>query len=49
MYHQAGQALVRLGRLEEAREFYRSGITMALKQGEHHAAEEMQGLMAGLE
>jgi Flp pilus assembly protein TadD len=48
MYLQAGQALARLGRLEQAREMYRNGIAMARQQREDHAAEEMQGLMEGL-
>ncbi len=47
-YHQAGQALVRLGRQDEAREVLGWGIKMALKEGNHHAAEEMQGLMESL-
>src|SRR5207244_8473014 len=44
-YHQAGQALVRLGRPADAAEVLRSGIRMAVQQGNQHAAEEMQGLL----
>lgn len=44
-YHQAGQALIRLGRTDGAREVLRRGVAMARKQGEQHAAEEMQGLL----
>jgi tetratricopeptide (TPR) repeat protein len=47
-YLQAGQALTRLGRIEQAREVYQRGIVQARKHGEQHAAEEMQGLMDSL-
>jgi tetratricopeptide (TPR) repeat protein len=47
-YHQAGQALVRLGRVIEAREVLRDGVAIARKQNELHAAEEMQGLLDSL-
>jgi tetratricopeptide (TPR) repeat protein len=48
-YHQAGRALVRLGRIEEARAVLRRGIPVAERGGEHHAAGEMQGLLESLE
>src|SRR4051794_7977065 len=48
-YMQAGQAFVRLGRVEEARTTFRDGIAVARKQGDQHAAEEMQGMLASLE
>src|SRR5258708_6073130 len=48
-YHQAGQALVRLGRADEARNTLRRGIQIAGQQGNHHAAEEMQGLLDTLD
>jgi Flp pilus assembly protein TadD len=48
-YQQAGQALVRLGRPEEARDVLRRGIAVAQKQGNPHAGEEMQGLLASLD
>jgi len=48
-YQQAGQALLRLGRSEEASEVLRRGIAMAQQKGELHAAEEMQGFLASLE
>jgi tetratricopeptide (TPR) repeat protein len=48
-YQQAGQALLRLGRPEEASEVLRRGITVAQQKAELHAAEEMQGLLASLE
>ena len=47
-YLQAGQVLVRLGRLEEARGVFRSGIATARQQGDHHAADEMEGFLANL-
>ena len=47
-YLQAAQALVRLGRSEEASAVFRRGIATARNQGDHHAAEEMAGFLAGL-
>jgi cytochrome c-type biogenesis protein CcmH/NrfG len=47
-YHQAAQALVRLDRRTEADEVLRRGIGVARQQGDLHAAEEMQGLLANL-
>lgn len=37
----AGQLLVRLGRVDEARGVYQSGIAQARQQGNDHAAGEM--------
>jgi Flp pilus assembly protein TadD len=48
-YHQAGQALVRLGRTDQARALFDRGIVAARKQGDVHAAEEMAGFLANLE
>jgi Flp pilus assembly protein TadD len=48
-YHMAGRTLYRLGRLSEARELLQSGIPIALKQGNEHAAGEMQELLDNLE
>jgi Flp pilus assembly protein TadD len=48
-YHQAGRALVRLGRDEQAREVLRRGVMAAQRRGEMHAAGEMQGLLESLE
>jgi Tfp pilus assembly protein PilF len=48
-YVQAAQALVRLGRPEEARVVFGRGIAIARKQGDHHAADEMEGFLASLE
>jgi tetratricopeptide (TPR) repeat protein len=47
-YQQAGQALVRLGRADEARSVLERGIGAARASGDAHAAEEMQGLIASL-
>lgn len=44
-YYQAGQVLERLGRLEEARELYRRGIQVHLRQGNRHAASELQAAL----
>jgi Tfp pilus assembly protein PilF len=47
-YLQAAQALVRLGRSEEAGALFRRGIAAARSQGDQHAAEEMEGFLARL-
>jgi Flp pilus assembly protein TadD len=47
-YMQAAQALIRLGRISEARETLNRGIPLARRQGNQHAAEEMQGFLANL-
>ena len=47
-YVQAAQALVRLGRSEEASAVFERGIATARKQGDHHAADEMEGFLTGL-
>ena len=44
-YMQAGRALARLGRDDEARELYRLGIAAARQKGDSHAAEEMQAFL----
>jgi len=48
-YHQAGQALLRLGQSADASEVLQKGITTALTQGNPHAAEEMQELLNSLQ
>jgi Flp pilus assembly protein TadD len=48
-YMQSGQALIRLGRGPEARTLLSRGVGVAQQQGNGHAAEEMQGFLAGLE
>jgi tetratricopeptide (TPR) repeat protein len=47
-YMQAGRALTRLNRLDEAREVYQAGIAAARQKGDMHAAEEMAGFIEGL-
>lgn len=47
-YHQAGLALVRLGRVEAARAALVRGIAIARKIGNVHAADEMSGLIETL-
>src|SRR5262249_17666100 len=47
-YHQAAQVLARLGRDDEARATLRTGIAVATRKGEDHAAGEMSGLLAAL-
>jgi cytochrome c-type biogenesis protein CcmH/NrfG len=44
-YQQAGQALLRLNRPDEARTLLEQGIAAAQRQGNAHAAQEMQGLL----
>lgn len=47
-YMQAGRALARLNRMEEARTIFQTGINAAKQQGDLHAAEEMAGFLEGL-
>jgi Flp pilus assembly protein TadD len=47
-YMQLGRALVRLGRDDEARSVFRSGIDVANREGDAHAAGEMAGFLEGL-
>lgn len=42
---QAGQALERLGRREEARQMYSQGIAAAIRQGNSHARDQMQAAL----
>jgi thioredoxin-like negative regulator of GroEL len=47
-YHQAGRALVRLGRIDEAKAVLAKGIPAARRQGNDHAAGEMTELLMSL-
>jgi thioredoxin-like negative regulator of GroEL len=47
-YFHLARALVRLGRLGEAGPVIERGIATARSQGDHHAADELQGLREGL-
>jgi len=44
-YYQGGQTLQRLGRLQEAREMYREGVTVTTRKGDQHARSEMQAAL----
>jgi thioredoxin-like negative regulator of GroEL len=47
-FFMAGQQLVRLGRVEEARAILREGVAAARCQGESHAEGEMSEFLASL-
>jgi hypothetical protein len=47
-FFMAGQQLVRLGRIGEARELLGRGISAAMKQSDSHAAGEMSEYLASL-
>lgn len=44
-YFHGGQTLVKLGRLEEARAVYRSGLEAAARRGDQHASSEIQAAL----
>src|SRR5438067_11388375 len=48
-YLQAGQALLRLNRRDEARDVWQRGVGVARARGDTHAADEMQGFLANLD
>lgn len=47
-YHQAGRALHRLGKIDEARDVLQRGIAAARKKNDDHAAGEMAELLTHL-
>jgi hypothetical protein len=47
-YLQAGQALVRLRRIGDAKGVFERGVATARRVGDGHAAEEMQGMLMNL-
>lgn len=47
-YLMAGNTLAELGRVEDARDAFRRGLTAAAKQGDRHAAGELEGALAAL-
>lgn len=47
-YLQGGQALIRLGRPDEARVMLQQGMAAAQKQGNEHAYGEMMGFLESL-
>ncbi|MBX9681025.1 MAG: hypothetical protein K2X38_19890 [Gemmataceae bacterium] len=48
-YHMGARTLQRLDRIADAKAMLNQGIPVALKQGNHHAAGEMQELLAMLD
>jgi Flp pilus assembly protein TadD len=48
-YFHRAQSLMRLNRPEEARPVIETGIVVARQKGDHHAADELQGLLYALE
>jgi Tfp pilus assembly protein PilF len=48
-YHMSARALVRLGKIDEAKATLGKGIPIAQQQGNQHAAGEMSELMETLE
>lgn len=45
-YFHGGQTLEKLGRLDEAREIYASGIEAALRKGDQHTRDEIQAALS---
>ena len=45
-YFHGGQALERLGQLDEARELYMEGVAVTTRKGEEHARSELQTALA---
>jgi predicted Zn-dependent protease len=48
-YLQAGRVLIRLGRDDQARAVLQSGIGVATRKGDSHAAGELTGFLQGIE
>jgi tetratricopeptide (TPR) repeat protein len=44
-YFHGGQALEKLGRIEEARDLYQKGIEVTGRIGDHHTQNELQAAM----
>jgi tetratricopeptide (TPR) repeat protein len=47
-YFQCGQALERLGRIDEAKDFYRRGIEVTERAGDGHARDQLQAALDAL-
>jgi Flp pilus assembly protein TadD len=47
-YLQAGQALIRLGEDDDAKDLLKKGIAVAQRKGDEHAAGEMAGFLSSL-
>jgi len=48
-YFHCGQALAKLGRIDEAREVYRQGIEACDRAGDSHTREEIEDALAALD
>ena len=44
-YFHGGQTLEKMGRYDEAREFYETGVEVTRRKGDSHALAEMQGAL----
>src|ERR1039457_1610599 len=44
-YFHGGQALEKLGKIEDAREFYQKGIEVTTAAGDHHTRSELQAAL----
>lgn len=47
-YLHAGNVLVALGQIEQARQVYQSGVAACVRAGDTHARGEIEGALAGL-
>jgi tetratricopeptide (TPR) repeat protein len=47
-YLMAGNTLAERGRVDEAKDVYQRGLAAAQRKGDHHAAGELEGALAGL-
>lgn len=45
-YFHGGQTLERLGRIEDAKTFYRQGIEATMRNGDGHTRSELEGALA---
>jgi len=45
---QVGQLLIKLGRDQEATDYLKMGMQVAFKVADHHAYEEMEGILANM-
>jgi tetratricopeptide (TPR) repeat protein len=45
-YFQGGQALEKLGRIEEARSMYEHGIAASTRKGDHHTRGEIEAALS---
>jgi tetratricopeptide (TPR) repeat protein len=45
VYFHGGQTLERIGRLEEARDWYQQGIEVTSRKGDLHARDELRGAL----